>query len=221
MRKAGLIGALSLAALAALSGCGWTGKTPSLQQIGAKFTDSPPARMGVAEGAVVITGPKGFCIDRDVSQDTMGRQALTVLSACRELGAGLFQPKPTHPAVLTAAVAPPGPQIPIASGEAQLKSYFASDRGLRGLSRNGLADSVTIQEQFVEGDVFFLHLTDRAPFAWGKVQPDYWRALFPAGGRMVTAAVLAVPGQPLGRTEGLALLRDFVTATRLASPAAP
>lgn len=224
MRKAGLIGAMSLAALTVLSGCGvtgWLGKTPSLHEIGAKFTDSPPARMGVAEGAVVIAGPKGFCIDRDVSQDASGQHALTVLSACRELGAGLFGPKAAHPAVLTAAVAPPGPQIPIATSEAQLKSYFTSERGLRGLSRNGLSGSVTLLEQFVEGDVFFLHLTDSAPFAWGKVQPDYWRALFPAGGRMVTAAVLAVPGQPLGRTEGLSLLREFVTATRLASPAAP
>lgn len=226
MRKTGLIGALTLAAVMALSGCslpdltswkGFTGKAPSLQEIGAKFTDAPPARMGVAQGAVVIAGPKGFCIDRDVSQDAMGQQALTVLSACRELGAGLFDPKPQHPAVLTAAVAPAGPQIPIASSEAQLKSYFTSERGLRGLSRNGLSDSVTLQEHFVEGDVFFLHLTDMAPFAWGKVQPEYWRALFPAGGRMVTAAVLAVPGQPLGRDEGLALLREFVTATRIAS----
>lgn len=214
---------LSLVAALALSGCAMTdmaglgGQDSVLKKIGARFAGPPPARMGVAQGAVVIAGPKGFCIDREVSQDASGQQAITVLSACRELGGGRFKAKPAHPAVLTAAVAPEGRVLEIASAAKQLEAFFASKRGHAALSRSGQPETVRISEQFVENGTFFLHLTDSAPFAWGAVQQDYWRALFPAGGRMVTVAVLALPGKPLGRTEGLQLLREFVAETQAAS----
>lgn len=182
-----------------------------------RFTGPPPARMGVAHGAVVVAGPRGFCIDREVSQDVRGAQALTVLSACRGLGAGVFGPAPAHAAVLTAAVAPPGRLIDVQAAEGGLVAYFQSTRGRAALSRSGRAETVRLQEGFAENGAFFLHLTDSAPFVWGAVQPDYWRALLETGGRMVTVAVLAQPGSPLTRDQGLDLLRDFIAATRAAT----
>jgi len=177
----------------------------------------PPARMAVARGAVVIAGPKGFCIDRDASLDRGGDAALAVLSSCRGLGAGLFAPRPAQPAVLTAAVAAAGRGLPVEAAARDLDTYFASRTGRAALSRAGKADTVTVLESQAAEGAFYLHLTDSAPFGWGAVQPDYWRALLMAGGRTVTVSVLASPEAPLSRDDGLTLLRGFVAALRAAT----
>jgi len=177
----------------------------------------PPARMAVAQGAVIIAGPKGFCIDRDASQDRRIGAALTVLSDCRGLGGGLFAPRPAHPAVLTAAVAAAGRGLPIDAAAPDLAAYFASRTGRAALSRAGKAETVNVLESLSSDGAFYLHLTDVAPFGWGAVQPDYWRALLMAGGRTVTVSVLASPEAPLSRDDGLALLREFVAALRAAT----
>lgn len=205
--------ALQAAALLALAACRVPGGGEGFA-FASRFTGPPPARMAVAGGSVIVAGPRGFCIDREASRDAIGTSALTVLSACRELGGGMFAPAPEHPAVLTAAVAPEGRLIDVAAAEAGLTAYFASPRGRAMLSRSGQAETVELRESFAEDGAYFLHLTDRAPFSWGATQPDYWRALLQVGGRMVTVAVLALPGRPLERDKGLALLRDFIAALR-------
>lgn len=178
----------------------------------------PPRRMAVAQGAVVIAGPRGYCIDRVASRDRRGgRAALTVLSDCRGLGAGPFSPRPAHPAVLTAAVAAPGRGLPVEAAAADLAAYFRSATGRAALSRVGKADTVSVLEALAADGAFYLHLTDAAPFAWGAVQPDYWRGLLMAGGRTVTVSVLSPPGSTLTRDQGLDLLRDFVAALRAAT----
>ncbi len=217
--------ALLAAALVALAACRMTEGGGEGFAFAAKpfsrFAGPPPARMAVAGGSVIVAGPRGFCIDRDASRDAIGASALTVLSACRELGGGMFAPAPTHPAVLTAAVAPGGRLIDVAAAEAGLAAYFASPRGRAALSRSGHAETVEIRESLAEDGVFLLYLTDRAPFSWGAVQPDYWRALLQTGGRMVTVAVLGLPDSPLARDDGLALLREFVAALRISTASPP
>ena len=205
-----------MAASLALAACQMSDGSTGAAML-SRFTDPPPARMGVAQGSVIVAGPKGFCIDRDVSQDTGGATALTVLSACRGLGAGMFTPMPAHPAVLTAAVASKGRLIEVEGAAPALTAYFASARGRAALSRSGKAETVAVQESFAEDGAFLLHLSDRAPFSWGTVEPDYWRALLQAGGRMVTVSVLSLPDAPLDRDEGLALLREFIASLRNAT----
>ena len=209
-------GLIAAAALMALAACQVTDPAPV-----SRFSDPPPTRMGVANGQVIVAGPRGFCIDREVSRDARGAAALTVLSSCRGLGAGMFGPAPPHPAVLTAAVAPEGRQIDVEAAAAGLGAYFLSDRGRAALSRSGRAATVQVQEHFAEDGAYLLYLADSTPFSWGAVQPDYWRALLQVGGRMVTVSVLAVPEVPLSRDLGLALLRDFISALRVSTANAP
>lgn len=177
----------------------------------------PPARMAVANGAVVIAGPRGFCIDRAASQDSGGRAALTVLASCRALGAGPFAPRPAHAAVLTAAVASPGRGGAVDTEAPGLDAFFRSQAGRAALSRTGKATTVEVLETLPGDAALLLHLTDTAPFGWGAVQPDYWRALLMIGGRTVTLSVLTRPDAGLARDDGLALLRDFIAASRAAT----
>jgi hypothetical protein len=197
-----------LALVAGLSGCVAGGGAL------APAADPPPSRMAVAGGSVIVAGPKGFCIDRGASRDRRGESALTVLSPCGGLGGGLLAPRPRHPAVLTAAVAGGAGLLPVAVPAPDLAGFFRSDRGRAALSRSGKGDTVTVLETLAADGAFLLHLSDTAPFSWGAVQPTYWRALLSVDGRMVTLSVLGLPDSPLGRDDGLALLRDFVTALR-------
>jgi hypothetical protein len=205
--------ALGLLLLAALAGCRLAnpGAGPASPRAA---DDPPPARMAVAQGAVVVAGPRGFCIDRAASSDRGGGAALVVLSSCRALGAGLFAPGPAHPAVLTAAIAAPGRGGPGAVSAAALAAFAASAPGRRALSRAGKAETVQVLETLAGGDALLIRLSDTAPFAWGAVQPDYWRAVLAVGGRTVTVSVLALPDTPLNRDEGLRLLQDFIVALR-------
>jgi hypothetical protein len=181
------------------------------------FDGPPPARMAVANGAVIIAGPRGFCIDRAASQDSGGRAALTVLSSCRALGAGPFAPRPSQTAVLTAAVAAPGRGGAVDTAAPGLAGFFRSQAGRAALSRTGKAETVEVLETLPGDGALLLHLTDTAPFGWGAVQSDYWRALLMVGGRTVTLSVLAPPDAGLSRDAGLGLMRDFITAARAAT----
>lgn len=212
-------GRLAVAALCLLAGCTLGEPDAGQRPDESRFPGPPPSRMAVAQGAVIVAGPRGYCIDREASRDGGGAAALTVLSPCRQLGGGPFGPRPDHSAVLTAAVAPDDRTLDIAAAGTALAGFFASDAGRAALSRSGAAATVAVQESFAEGDAWLLHLSDTAPFAWGAVQAEYWRALLPAGGRMVTLAVLTLPEAPLTREAGLALLRDFVAALRDSTPA--
>lgn len=174
----------------------------------------PPLKMGVAGGEIIIAGPKGFCVDRSASQDAGGRSALTVLSSCRTLGGGMFAPQPQAPAILTASVAPRAGDFPIEPAAPDLKAFFTSAQGRAALSRAGQARSVTLHESFASQGAYLMYLRDEAAFTWGAVQPDYWRALLPIGGRMVSLSVLALPQQPIDRAAGRALLEDFIASMR-------
>jgi len=211
-----LRGVVALGVLLSLAGCTFApGGGGVLRATGA--ADPPPTRMAVAQGNVMIAGPRGFCIDRDASAERKGGGALTVLSACRAMGGGLFAPRPAHDAVLTAAVAAPGPGPALDTASTGLEAYFASQTGRAALSRSGKADTVTVLESLPSDGALLLHLTDTAPFAWGAVQPDYWRALLAVGGRTVTVSVLARPDAGLPREAGLSLLRDFMASMRAAT----
>lgn len=217
--RPGLLALLAL--VAGLSGCApgsGSGASPDADGAATRQPASaPPTRMAVASGAVVVEGPRGFCIDRDASRDRGGNAALVVLSPCRALGAGLFGPRPAHPALLTAAIAPQGRASAGPVAATALAAFAASRPGRAALSRVGKAETVTILESLAGADSFLLHIADTAPFAWGAVQPEYWRGVLTVGGRTVTVSVLALPETALSRDQGLALLTDFVTTMRAAT----
>lgn len=198
-----------------------TAVVPGDESLGPQFAGPPPTRMAVAGGSLIVGGPKGFCIDRAASSDARGQAALVVMSGCRGLGAGVFTPAPRHPALLTAAVAPAGRLVEIEGNASALQGFFASGAGRAMLSRSGVAGTVMVDNGFAEDGAWFIHLTDTAPFQWGTVQPDYWRAILPVGGRMVSLSVLSLPEAPLSRADGLQILREFIHALRLSAGKPP
>lgn len=216
--------ALALAVVFALPGCrislSESGKSEAAALASARpvsFGGAMPARMALAGGAIVIAGPKGYCIDRAASSTDARDQAVVVLSACRDPGAEILNVLSPKTGLLTASVAPAGAMLDMQQVALPMQTLFATPQGRAALSRSGQAGSVIVHESFAAEDVYFLRLTDTAPFPGGGVTPDYWRAVLAQGDHVLTVAAFGTQDKPLERSDGIRLLRAFIAAIRTAS----
>ncbi|MDE3079286.1 MAG: hypothetical protein KGI94_04580 [Paracoccaceae bacterium] len=183
---------------------------------------SPPNAMTVANGAVTIVGPQGFCVDQQSSHDGPGAP-FVLLGSCASMAGSPTDPKPRIQALLTATVSvgSNGPSIGDANWR-QLVAYLHSTAGRKAQSRSGDARTVKIIGLARRDGVVILHARDTSPFPGQTVTPNYWRALFDLNGHIVTLSVNGVPQAPFPDSAGLALLETFVASVRAASaPPAP
>lgn len=196
-----------LGALLALSAC-----------IDAAANLGPPLRsLAVADGAVTVSGPSGYCVDRRLSQAGSG-EAFVVLGSCAALADGGEAPA-GPPALLTATVS--GAQVPAAPGPDALERFLRSEPGRSALARDGRAESVTILRARREQGLLLLQIRDTSPGGIGRsTDSAYWRAVFAVRGRLVTATVLAFDDRPLSSDLGFRLLGQFVARLRAANPGA-
>ena len=201
---------LGLAALLAL-----TSPAPAQEALGG--SRRAPLRVTVDGRALVVTGPPGYCVDRSASREGP-EGAFVLLGSCAALGGGRAAPK-GGPAVLIATIAPGasaeglGPE-----GFAGLTTFFASDPGRAALSRAGTAESVQLLGALSVGDVLYLRITDQAAAGGQALEPEYWRAILPLRGRMVTLSVLSEAGRPLPSDAARAVLEAFVARMQAANP---
>ena len=191
----------------------------SFSQADAQTTNDPKPNktwisMTVADGAVTVAGPPGYCVDPSVSHE--GKTgAFVLLGSCASLAGSADSARPKTAAILTAAISPSG------AGAADLSAFFPtmaqflqSDSGRAALSRSGKAKSVKILKISSVGDVMFVGVRDTARAQGQDVEPDYWRALFSLNGQIVTLSVLSLGTMPLDQSEKRALLEKFVTKVK-------
>jgi hypothetical protein len=224
-RENAVLGLVALGLSLAVSGCKMNLSETAQSEAAVLATASsvsrnnglPPREMKIAGGAITVSGPRGYCIDRAASSMRAEDQAVVVLSSCRELGGGFLSPAPEVAAILTVAVASADIALDLPAATPALQRLFTTDAGRALLSRAGTARSVTVHESFGAEDAFMVRLTDTSPFPGGEVGADYWRAIFSLGGRAVTVSAYGGPGQTLQRNEGIRLLRDFILSIRSAS----
>lgn len=178
---------------------------------------APPNRMTVADGAVTILGPKGFCIDRASSHDGPGPPFI-LLGICTAMAGANIAPRPMVQALLSASVSngSSGPGIAHADWH-RLVTYIRSAAGRSALSRSGDAESVRVLGMMRIDGVVFVHAHDTSPFPGEAVMPDYWRAVFDLNGHLVTLNVMSVPKAPFPDSAGVALLDAFVDLVKKAS----
>lgn len=181
-----------------------------------------PLSVAVADGSVVVGGPRGFCIDPEGSR-TGGPGAFVLLGSCASIAGLPFLPHPPVTAVLTATVSVGSEGGTIAGSEAELAAYFRSPEGRAALSRTNDADRVAVISAGVVDEVFVLHARavppkPGTPRSGPAEPPDTWRALIDLNGRIVTLSVLALPDKPIAEADGSALLGQFVARVRKLSP---
>jgi hypothetical protein len=208
LRRAALV-----AACLALAACDAAG----LPGLGAGLSPAP-SQVAVTADRIVVTGPRGFCVDPTATRDT-AETGFVVLGNCAAIANSRRAAQPATPAVLTATISERAGDTRLADNLDQLDAFFRSDEGKTLLSRSRNPNRVRILETDRTRNVFFLHATDRSTGAIADVQPTYWRAYLDVGPRLATLSVLALQDRSLTREESLSLLRSFVQTVQDANSA--
>ena len=203
--------AAALALTMALAGCLDDGL--ALPGLPALFGPAePPRQTTMADGALVLTAPAGYCIDRRRGAPATEGAEVVLLASCAGLGGGDGAPRPIWPALLSVSVidgATAGDTNPAA-----LTTFFESAAGRRLLAADGNPDSVGIVGTSLEDGVFIVHARDIDGAAMPGLGRDRWRAVFQRGGAMVAATVAPISGRRLPDDAGRALLGELVAAVR-------
>ena len=168
-----------------------------------------PERIKVANGAVIMAGPAGYCIDTSASRD--GKQGAFVLfGSCASLSDSPKGKRPQIPAILMATVASrDSNSTPFRATFRAMANFLSSPAGRAALSRNGRAESVKIMQIIAAGDVLYIHASDKAPAKGQNVEAEYWRALISVKDKLITLTVLGLKDHPLASEVKHDLLREF------------
>lgn len=204
---------------------------PLLALAGFALAACDPAAMGgnapsratvtVAGGPVVVAGPAGFCIDREVLNVTEAG-AFALLGDCGELGGGGALARSPQGAALTASISAgglAGEGDDPAGSLAELAAFVQTAEGRALLGRSGRADSVRILATRPQGDVLFVLVEDRGPQVIGGVSPRFWRAFLEVRERMAVLSVLGFETGGLDEQASLNLLASFVASMQAANGA--
>jgi len=176
---------------------------------------SPATSLTVARGAVVVAGPRGYCIDRRLTRTGEG-ESFVVMGACSAFPFGTDNPV-GQAAVLTATV---GGEVTTGAFDPDVvEGFLRSAQGRATLSRSGRAETVDIRQVRQDPAVLSLMIRDTTAVGEGPpVDPTYWRAIFLVRGHLVTATVMAFHDSPLSMDQGFFTLADFVNRIRAANP---
>ena len=160
----------------------------------------------VADDAVTIAGPRGFCVDPRATKDSEG-QAFVLLGNCAILAQG-NQPQPDYQALLTAAVRE-NFGGPISERFSAVREYLKTEDGRALLSRSGDPATVSILDTLARGDVLYIYARDTSDGYAPNMSSEHWRAVFDLQGLIVSVAVLGFENQPISKRDGLAALQNF------------
>lgn len=182
---------IAFLALVALASCEATTGRPPLQQA------------ALEEGAVVVGGPGGYCIDPVTLERRAGR-GFAVLASCQILSdgeSGGF----VDPMMLTVTVGP-------VEGAAALPSpeTMAAEAGQRVIAGGGVVDGLSL-----------VHLAAGGNRVLPEGDPRHWRGAFRLNGRLVLMALYAPKDGTLAGRDGAAMLQAVrARITRLSPEAA-
>lgn len=184
-------------------------ETAPLQQAATRGLQptSGPQQIRVLGDAIAVTGPAGYCVDPEATQDS-GVEAFVLLVRCR----GTLRPAPVLSAAITGT---PAPDSNDPTQLRRLTEFLSTAPGRAQLSRSGDPHDVSVlRASYLDGAIWLL-IEDRGnPDSFDDI---YWRAILPVSGRIVTLSVLAASEHPFDESAGLALLTRFVMRMRSAN----
>ncbi len=201
---------LPIAGLTVLAAC--SGLPQVTRGIGLAFLGRAPEKVPVADKAVIVAGPPGFCIDRDETRES-GGAAFVLLGSCASISGRAGKASPVTEAVLTASVSAQN-GASVSGAMDQLAGYFKTSAGRAALARDGNAESVEVLDSRQTNGVFLLKARDDSPNPATGLAPEYWRALFDLNGRLLTLSILEFEDKPMSDDAAVATLLAFVERMR-------
>lgn len=176
-----------------------------------------PASVEVTSDAVVITGPRGFCVDPTSTRND-GDTGFVLLGNCAAISGRARAPQPDVAAVLTAAVSARSEGASLTQNLPALDAYFRSEQGRALLSRTAEPATVEILETRQSGEMFMLHARDTSAGTLGGVAQDYWRVYMDVGARVTTLSLLSLADHDVSDASALDTLMRFASAVQAANP---
>lgn len=176
-------------------------------------------RAVVLAGDVVVTGPKGFCIDPRATQNGDGVY-FALLGSCASLSNSASHGRPTRPAVLSISLGQQG-GVRVSETADALAALLGSPEGRSLLATDGSPEGVSVlSSEVVEGTVL-VHASDPGLTRTRNLEPDYWRGLFDLKGRIATVSVFNLPGRAISEAAARGLIADMINALRIANASEP
>ncbi len=196
--KRGMFRSLVLLGLvAALSGCFGEG-FPQLSGRGEAPAGKAPQK-AVLLGSFNVEGPEAFA----------------VLGSCSAISGNPKDAKPKMAALLTVSVT--AVELALDAGALdQMTAFLSTETGREMVARKGAGAATILDLSRGENHVLVLANDGGGK---GKLSDTYWRAIFAAGGRLVSATASTYRGQEGGSDAARALLEDLMTRLRRANPA--
>ncbi len=159
------------------------------------------ARAEMVRGAVVVQGPKGYCIDAKSLTSGGVSGGFALLASCESL-LGRPAERPVLPALMTVSVLPYSLK-PVQPRAHEMAAALAPHRALDQINGDGLT---------------VVHLATGGEALSPKVDPKHWRGAMVINGHMIGLAVYAPKGSDLSGKDGLDLLGKLAETLREASP---
>ncbi|MCL3881333.1 dihydroxy-acid dehydratase [Marivita sp. GX14005] len=176
--------------LAALSACDMPGETGALSLLEDGGDKNALAAASLAGGAIVLSGPEGYCVDATSLRSTAAG-GFAAIASCAILSGGQSGPL-VEPALVTVTVAR-------ATRDAPSPEELARAMGAE-LLRTRKLKAVTAGHMASGGESAFLNS-----------DPRHWRGTFVLNGRLIGLALYAPRNSPLIGNQGAAFL-DSVAA---------
>lgn len=178
----------------------------------------PPVRaLSMLDGAAVVQGPQGYCIDLESSRASTG---FAVLAGC-----GLVSNQSEMPPVeglITVQIGAQG-SASVNSASSQIAAMMRTPTGARMLSGSGQAETVAIEAvERAEGAVV-VRFSDSAPSEITGLGPTAYRAFLDIGGRLATVSLRSYSRAPVASGASEQLFAQAVAVLRAANaaPATP
>lgn len=174
----------------------------------------PPVRsLSMLEGAAVVQGPDGYCIDPQSSRASTG---FAVLASC-----GLVSNQAVIPPVeglITVQIGAQG-SASVNSASSQIAAMMRTPTGAQMLSESGQAATVVVEAVERAEGLVVVRFTDSAPSEIAGLGPIAYRAFLDIGGRLTTVSLRFYARAPVASGAGEQLLAQAVAVLRAANAA--
>lgn len=165
---------------------------------GTSGTSNAVEALALYNGAVVVRGPRGYCVDAD-SVRRQPSNRLVFLGSCESLSGAPGVTVPLALIVVNVADKQPGRTQPAA---ATIAASAAPKRPLSAIDTDGLA---------------LVHLDAGGELALPGGDPRYWRGGMVINDHLVSLAVYAPAGSSLAGPSGRRFITDLARGLRAAS----
>ncbi|MDV7271189.1 hypothetical protein RYZ20_09775 [Thioclava sp. A2] len=165
----------------------------------------------VANGAVTLAAPRGFCIDQKTLRDDADG-IFVLFGHCAAMSGDPDRAKPSEAVLLSGTFSA---DTSATGGPDQMRlvaEFFASELGRAALARSGRAEDVTVAHENLEGNLLILKVTDASPLTDVARSHSYWRGVSMIGGRMSSLSVMPLKDGAVSDAAQQDLLRQFAQA---------